>query len=366
MPRGRPHFEKSPIPQHWTAMAVSAIALILCFAALRQLDNVLKPLAFAWVLMLMLAPLVKFASQRLRIPEMLAIILSMAFAIFVFFEVGVFVNALVSSFVAKYGYYAEKLQALLRYFYGMLPEKAATMLREFDWLSGVTKNVLSLSSLVISASSTTAIVLIITAFLLIERRDFGLKVSNAFESSGKVLSVVETISTQVSRYLLLQCVISAATGVAIWLALWAIGIDFAVTWGALAFLLNFIPTVGSIVASVPPLLIALVQYAPDSYLPFIASLIAILAIQMLIGNVISPRVMGNRLNISPVAILVSLLFWHWLWGVAGALLATPFTAAIKIICDNIEPLKPVGIMLGSGRPLRHASRQHRHFLRNSQ
>ena len=155
-----------------------------------------------------------------------------------------------------------------------------------------------------------------------------------------------------SRYLLLQFVISLATGLCVWVALWIIGVEFALTWGALAFVLNFIPTIGSIIASIPPVLIALVQYAPDSYWPAVATALVLLAIQMAIGNFIAPRVMGEHLNLSPVAVLVSLLFWSWLWGPAGALLSVPVTAAVKIVCDNIGPLAPVGVLLGSGRSLR--------------
>lgn len=343
----------------WMAAALGVVAAILAFTALRSLGSVLKPLAFAWVLMLMLAPLVKFASSKLRMPEGLAILLSMAVAIFVFFKIGAFVNSLVSSFVSQYSFYAEKFQSLLKYFYSQLPDTAVAMLREFDWVGGISEHVFSLSGMVISASSTAATVLIITAFLLVERRDLALKLNRAFSDSGRANQIVGSISAQVSRYLLLQCLISAATGLAIWLALWGIGIDFAATWGALAFALNFIPTVGSILASIPPLLTALVQYAPGSYLPFFVALAAILAIQTLIGNVISPRLMGNRLNLSPVVILVSLLFWNWLWGIPGALLATPFTAAMKIICDNIKPFEPIGIFLGSGRQLRAKCRRAR-------
>ncbi|MBR3084854.1 MAG: AI-2E family transporter [Kiritimatiellae bacterium] len=336
----------------WMAAATGIVSLVLAVAALKSLGTVLKPLAFAWVLMLVLAPMVKACVRWLRIPETLAIVLSVLIAVYACFEIGAFINSLIATFVPKYGEYADKLQALLKGMYSSLHPQAVAMLREFDWQSGLSKRVLSLSGMVISASSTSVMVFIITAFLLIERRDFGLKVASAFADSRRILEVVGSISTQVSRYLILQCVISAATGVATWLALWAIGIDFSVTWGFLAFLLNFIPTIGSILAAIPPLLIALVQYAPETYIPFFEALASILAIQMLIGNVISPRVMGNHLNLSPVAILVSLLFWNWLWGVPGALLATPVTAALKIVCDNIEVLRPVGILLGSGRPLR--------------
>ena len=150
----------------------------------------------------------------------------------------------------------------------------------------------------------------------------------------------------------------AAAGVAFVISLFlkntAINTIICVGLGVLAFVLNFIPTIGSIIASIPPILIALVQYAPHSYWQAVVTAIALLAIQMAIGNVISPRVMGNHLNLSPVAVLVSLLFWSWLWGPAGALLSVPVTAAIKIVCDNIAPLAPIGVLLGSGRAVRDA------------
>jgi predicted PurR-regulated permease PerM len=127
-----------------------------------------------------------------------------------------------------------------------------------------------------------------------------------------------------------------------------IGVDFAVTWGALAFFLNFIPTVGSMIASIPPILVALVQF--DTFWPAVVTALALLTIQMVIGNGITPKVMGDQLNLSPVVVLISLVFWGWLWGIVGALLSTPIASAIKIVCENIDALKPISILMGSGKP----------------
>ena len=331
------------------------IALVACFAAILALKPVLMPVVFAWVLAAMLAPLVRTLAGW-RIPHGLGVALAIVFTVFVFFEAGIFVNELVSSFVAKYPAYSAKLTSLLKFFYARLPAKAVDVLTAFDWQTRVGRIVMSLSGLLISLSSTVVMVLVITAFMLVEQRDFGVKLESAFPDriADKIGEVLGGITRQVSRYLLLQFVISLATGVCAWLALWAIGVEFALTWGVLAFVLNFIPTIGSILASIPPVLVALVQYAPDSYWQAAAAAVALLAIQMTIGNVISPRVMGDHLNLSPVAVLVSLLFWSWLWGPAGALLSVPVTAAIKIVCDNIAPLAPIGVLLGSGRAVRDA------------
>ena len=173
----------------------------------------------------------------------------------------------------------------------------------------------------------------------------------------RVDSIVSAIAGQISRYLYLQFLISFATGFCVWLALTIIKVDFAVTWGALAFILNFIPTIGSIVASIPPILLALVQYYdPNSdvnWWPAIATAVSLLTIQMVIGNGIAPKVMGDNLNLSPVVVLLSLIFWWWLWGPIGALLSIPIASAIKIVCENIEPLRPISIMMGSGKAYRH-------------
>jgi predicted PurR-regulated permease PerM len=125
-------------------------------------------------------------------------------------------------------------------------------------------------------------------------------------------------------------------------------VDFPVTWGALAFFLNFIPTVGSIVASIPPILLALVQFYPSIW-PGVVTLIAVVTIQLGMGNALAPKIMGDQLNLSPVVVLLSLLFWGWLWGVVGALISIPIAAAIKIVCENIETLHPISVMMGSGK-----------------
>jgi predicted PurR-regulated permease PerM len=130
-----------------------------------------------------------------------------------------------------------------------------------------------------------------------------------------------------------------------------IGVDFAVTWGALAFFLNFIPTVGSIVASIPPVLLALVQYYP-SFWPAVITLVSVTTIQMGMGNALAPKILGDQLNLSPVVVLLSLLFWGWLWGIVGALISIPIAAAIKIVCENIKTLHPISVMMGSGKSYR--------------
>jgi predicted PurR-regulated permease PerM len=204
----------------------------------------------------------------------------------------------------------------------------------------------------ISFTSKLMMVMVYLVFLLLGKPYFGYKLKKAFDSNRaeKLTAVLGSISSQTGQYLFLQLIISIATGLCVWGALTTIGVDFAVTWGVFAFLMNFIPIVGSMIATIPPILIALVQF--DSIGPAIATAGVLLAIQMIIGNGIAPKVMGDQLNLSPVVVLLSLVFWGWMWGIVGALLSTPIAAAIKIVCENIDSLRPISTLMGSGKSLR--------------
>jgi predicted PurR-regulated permease PerM len=163
-----------------------------------------------------------------------------------------------------------------------------------------------------------------------------------------IIEITGTISRQIGAYLGALFVISLVTGLCVWGALAWMGIEFAFAWGLLAFVLNFIPNIGSIVASIPPVLTALVQFAPSIW-PAVGVAAVLLVIQNTLGNFVAPKVYGDRLNLSPVVILLFLVFWGWLWGIVGALLAVPIAAAIQIALSHIPALAPLAVMMGSGQ-----------------
>jgi predicted PurR-regulated permease PerM len=123
--------------------------------------------------------------------------------------------------------------------------------------------------------------------------------------------------------------------------------DFPIVWGALAFLLNFIPQLGSIVFVIVVIVVGIVQFYPSITQPLTIG-ISMTGLQLLFGQFLDPLLSGERLDLSPVFVLASLLFWGWLWGVVGALIAVPIAATMKIVCANIPVLKPVSILLGTG------------------
>jgi AI-2 transport protein TqsA len=152
----------------------------------------------------------------------------------------------------------------------------------------------------------------------------------------------QTIRANVNRYMGLKALISLATGVSIWILLALIGVDFPGTWGLLAFFLNFIPAIGSIIAAVPAVLWALVQLGLSS-----ASLTALayLVVNIIIGNFLDPRIIGKKLGLSPLVVIISLIFWGWVLGPIGMLLSVPLTMIAKIALATSEETRWLAVML---------------------
>jgi predicted PurR-regulated permease PerM len=219
-----------------------------------------------------------------------------------------------------------------------------------NWYNTIGRYVSGMTGFLLNWPGTLVMVMVFLIFMLLESpyMDNRLRLAFKGESGDTVTRVADTVVSQISKYLRMLAIISLSTGACVWGALSLIGIDFALTWGILAFVLNFIPTIGSIVATIPPILVAVVQFYPDPF-PALFAFLAQLAIQFTIGNILTPKIMGDALDLSPVIILVSLRFWGLIWGVAGALISVPIAVMIRIICENVEPLKFVAILMSSAK-----------------
>lgn len=160
--------------------------------------------------------------------------------------------------------------------------------------------------------------------------------------------VFRQIDRDIRRYLVLKTLISLATGVCIWVILTSFGVELALVFGVMTFVLNFIPSIGSIIATILPIPIALVQF--ETLGPVIAIVLLSAMVQMIIGNGIDPLLMGQNLNLSPVTILAALVFWGLLWGVVGMLLAAPLTAILRIVLAQFETTRPMSELLAGRLP----------------
>ena len=279
-------------------------AVVLC-SVLNVASNVFIPLVIAWFILQMLRPVIKLGNV-LRFNAWSNVILVFAILTGVGLLGFKFVASQVVEFAHVYTEYSEKLiewSAGLMQTLSVPPETV----KNFDWFTILRANASNISSVIIALSSKFVMTLVFLMFMMIEAPFLDDKINKAFgKNSERVRKILSTISEQVSQYLGTLTLISFATGVCAWLVLTTLGVRLAAGWGVLTFLLNFIPTVGSIIATIPPVVMAIIQFSPGLFRPFVV-LVSLTAIQLLIGNVITPKVMGDKLGVSPVMILLSLL-----------------------------------------------------------
>jgi len=184
-----------------------------------------------------------------------------------------------------------------------------------------------------SAVSYVTVVVVALIFLLSEMVNFQAKVERSVGRDAAASRYFATISRDFQRYLGVKTVVSLGTGLAVGLWVWALGVDFPLLWGLIAYLLNYIPVLGSVLAAVPTVLLTLVQLGSGR-----AALVALgyLLVNVLVGNLLEPHLMGRRFGLSPLVVFVALIFWAWVLGPLGMILAVPISMAMKIALDYSE------------------------------
>jgi AI-2 transport protein TqsA len=196
--------------------------------------------------------------------------------------------------------------------------------------------------------ATIILIALYIGFLFLERASFDDKLERLFPDAvraGKMAHLAHSIMFSVRRYVLVKTIVSVLTGALVYAVLHALALDLAGTWAFLAILLNFIPNIGSIVATLLPTVAALVQY--DSWTPVLAVLGIVGLIQFAVGNVLEPMLMGRTLNLSSFVVILSLTFWAAVWGIIGMFLAVPLTVMVMIVCSHVPALRPIAILLSA-------------------
>lgn len=331
--------------------SIGMIAVIAIFYVLGQAAVVAVPFMFALILTLLFYPIVRWGRDR-GVPTFMMVLLVIVMIIGVCFPIGVVASSRIQSMIN-----------ILPEYYEKLIDVGHKILSQYDILRDIVDqpNIISASAagqflsgmgVMINWVSRMVLILVFMFFMLLESPLAEARFRKIFKSrdTDRVLSVAKNALAQISKYLRTLAVISFVTGCLVWGALAGIGVEFALAWGVLAFFLNFIPTVGSIVASVPPVLLAIVQFYPN-WTPAILAAVSQLLIQFTVGNIITPKVMGDTLNLSPVVILISLTCWGMLWGISGMLLSVPLTVMIRIVCENIDELRFIADMICSAENL---------------
>lgn len=323
---------------------VAAACLVVVVAGLRAATDLVLPFLVAVFLAVVSAPLMGWL-RRWRVPRPLAALCTILAAVGIVGVFGVIAGRSVNEFGAAAPRYQARLQSLLDTGLRLIGEaglpvqdwRALDLLPVsdvFDLLGGTL-------GAITSFASNTFLVLLTVAFILMEAVGFSTKLRAAF-GAGTRFQPLERMTRQVQRYLVIKSAISAATGVLLgaWVA--ALGLDFALLLGLLAFILNFIPTLGSIIAALPAVVLAALQFGFAR-----AGVIALgyLGVNIIFGNLVEPTLMGRRLGLSTLVVFVSLVFWGWVWGPIGMLFSVPLTMVVKIALENTRDFRWVAVML---------------------
>ncbi|MBN2875480.1 MAG: AI-2E family transporter [Spirochaetales bacterium] len=330
------------------------VALVLAVASLKLTASVILPFIIAVLLTFVLEPVIKLL-EKIKIPRAIGAIIVVLVIGAGVYVVGVILYSSVKTILTLYPKYEERFTSLYIVIAEMfrLPyDEHASLMQNLWGQLGIRERVqalaLSTSESFLGFLTDTVMVILFVVFLLIEIGHFMHRIELAFAGimSTRIQRIVSDIIKQIARYLSVKFFISLATGLLVGVILAKIGVDFPVIWGVISFILNFIPNIGSIAAGAGVTLFALAQFWPEPG-PIIAAMATMVGINMMLGNVVEPRVQGQNLGLSPFIILVSLSGWGWLWGFSGLILAVPMTVIVKIICENVPGLEAVSIMMSS-------------------
>lgn len=308
-------------------------------AALYWLRPVMIPFVLALVISLGLSALIDWQREVLRIPAALTTATTMVFAVLLFGGMAVLISTSVGQLAESAPAYNANLVKLVERVTAILPAsiRASAQLDALHEIPASTLGTMLLrtTNAISTVLSQSTLVLIFVLFLMMgEQR---LKTARAENWWSEV-------ERRIKRYLVTKVVVSAVTGFLVTAVLAILGVDLAAVFGLFAFLLNFIPSIGSLIATLLPLPVVLVS-------PTISPTVAVLAIaipgtlQFMIGSILEPKLMGESLDLHPVTILLALMLWGALWGIVGMLLATPITASLKIMFERIDATRPVADLL---------------------
>lgn len=331
-----------------TRFLVVLAAFVIVVAGMRAAESLLVPFLLSLFIAVIVTPLLSWFNRR-GLPNWLSILLVVSMIVVVGFFIGVIVGSSINSFRADLPDYQARLVILS----DSLQQKLASFGIAIDpsqW-----RDIFNPSAALSMAGNTLSsfgnlmadgfLILLTVLFILAEEVNFREKLRHGLPGGDKTIKALTNFTSSVNKYMAIKMLVSLLTGFVVMVSLFFIGVDYFVLWGLLAFLLNFIPTLGSIIAAVPPILLAIIQLGTPEALAVAG---VFFGVNTIIGNVLEPRFMGKGLDLSSLVVFLSLVFWGWILGPVGMLLSVPLTMTVKIALENFEGTYWFGVMLGSG------------------
>ena len=334
------------------------ICVIVGGGVLKITAPVVVPITIAILLAFVLYPMVT-GLEKLRVPRIVSILLAVILIIAGLYIFGMVLFSSGRVILSRYSHYESRLTDIYKWlsqFFDLSYNTELSFIQNLWNQIGIRTQIrtltFSLSNIFVDFLRNAVLVVLFVAFLLVEVSQFRTKLEIAFGQRSDTIDRIGTdVMQQVTRYLVAKFLISLANGIIFAVGLGLVGLEFAVVWGVIQFLLNFIPTLGSIISGLAICLFSLLQFWPEPG-PVIVVILFVLITNIVLGNVLDPKIIGDNVGISPLAVLVSLVVWGWIWGFTGMVLAVPMMVIIRIICENFTFLEPISILLGSRKAVR--------------
>ncbi|CAM7968192.1 putative PurR-regulated permease PerM [Atlantibacter hermannii] len=350
MAKMNPNLTSPPTDKVGLHMLQKLAALVIILAGIHAAADILVPMLLALFFAIVLNPLVTWFLRRgfNRTMSITIVVVVMLVALTLLFGV---LAASLNEFIAMLPKYNKELTRRLLDLQEVFPflnlhVSPERMLKRMDSEKVMTYATTLMTQL--SGAMASIVLLVMTVvFMLFEVRHLPYKLRFALSNPQIHIAGLHRALKGVSHYLALKTLISLWTGFIIWLGLELMGIQFALMWGVLGFLLNYIPNIGSVISAIPPMIQALLFNGVYEFV-LVGSLF--LVVHMVLGNMVEPRMMGHRLGMSTLVVFLSLLFWGWLLGPVGMLLSVPLTSVCKIWMETTVGGSKVAVLLGPGRP----------------
>ena len=326
-------------------ISVAAIVIILAGVNLAQSIVVLF-LVSVFLASLGIPPLLWLKEKR--IPSIIAVAIVMAVMIFIILLIGAQIGTSFSSFLTELPTLQSRIREQVSELSALVSSKDFVVKEkyflEFINPESIMKLTANLLTGVSSVLSDLVLILLTVTFILLEVSSFPIKLRAILGDPKQKFPQFTKFIDDMKRYMVIKTLISLATGILIAFSLYILGVDYPILWGFLAFLLNYIPNIGSLVAAIPALVLSFIQLGIGSTL-MVA--LAYIVVNFIIGNVIEPRLMGRKLGLSTLVVFLSLIFWGALLGLVGAILSIPLTMTLKFAFESSETTKWIAVLLGS-------------------
>lgn len=332
---------------------IAAVAVIVfSFVVLKELKTILIPFFIALIITFIFEPLYNFLKNK-KIPGFAAIILILLIIVLFSNITSVFVVTSINTFSDELPRYEQKFRELTISIFNRLNLSEADMQKLNESLKiknllmegSITAALTGIFSSVLGIFGDFILILIYVVFLLSEMGSIRERIKRAFskERADKISDIINEIFSDVKKYIVGVTLINLLQAIVMGFILWAFGVDFYFVWAFFCFFSHYVPSIGSLISTILPTLTAVLQF--DNILTPVILVIILVVVQNIIGNVLQPKYLGDQLDLSPLLLLFSLIFWGYVWGIVGMILSVPIMSMIKITLSKFESTKSIAILM---------------------